>query len=285
MFKRYGKCMALCLCFLLVGILIGGCIEAASPRPNHIHMQVMSYGEVNVTPEVGDIIDWTPHDTSQSLTIHFSQFLGAPCDEGNDSNTCTFNTLKGAYIFPYTCNGQANCPDPGVGPPGRQTFFGFRKPGAFSNFVSKLVKFFDRFVLKIDHLLVLAPTPVYAKGSPPLSAQNPHTAAGQAPTNPGSLPAQPIARVGPYGVTCDGGNNTVVEQQTISAKSGDMIIWVSSNHTFSLAMQNPICQQSTSTADISQQCTLTNVISGNTYSYTATANSCTTSINYNISVQ
>jgi hypothetical protein len=285
MFERYGKCIALCLCFLLVGILIGGCIEAASPRPNHIHMSVMSYGEVNVSPEVGDIIDWSPYDTSQSLTIHFSDFLGAPCDEKTVSTTCTFNTNNGVYIFPYTCDGQANCPDPGVGPPGRQTFFFSGKPGAFSNFVSKLVKLFDRFVLKIDHLLVLAPTPDYAKGSPPPSAQNPQTAAGQAPTNPGSLPAQPIARVGPYGVKCDSGNNTVVQEPTISAKSGDMIIWVSGDHMFSLAMQNPICQESTSTPGISQQCTLTNVISGKKYSYKATANSCTASTDYNIQVQ
>jgi hypothetical protein len=38
---------------LVLGILIGGALITLLPRPNHIHLTVMPYQSVNLSPEVG----------------------------------------------------------------------------------------------------------------------------------------------------------------------------------------------------------------------------------------
>ena len=269
MFRQNGKCLVLCLCIFLIGILIGGCIDAACPRPNHIHMTVTSYGKVNVSPIDGDIIDWVPYDTTQTLTIQFDPFYGIPCDPGGDPNVCHYNPSQSASIAPYNCIGQATCPDPGVGPPGDSG--SIIQKGLFTSFAGKVAKSFDNFALTIDRFLGFAPTPAGLKPSPAPAGQNP--TAGQA----NGAASRSASIVGPDGVKCNDGT-TVVQTPSLSANPGDTIVWLSGTSTGKFTVALPaICTASTSTPALVQQCTLLANVGAGTYNYTATTQGCSQS--------
>src|ERR1700723_2754254 len=104
MSRRHGRCIALCLCFLLTGIVIGGCVIAALPGHNRIHLIVMPNEVVNVSPEVGDLIDWAAYKQNDPPAITFSSATGRPCQEGNSASTCQFNDSR-MGIFIYRCAG------------------------------------------------------------------------------------------------------------------------------------------------------------------------------------
>jgi hypothetical protein len=115
----YRKSMALCICSLLIGILIGLSIDLRF-RPNHIRIWVDDIQELSIAPQEGDIIEWLGHvnnDDHIKITFHG----GSPC-AGNptDANPCTIDDIKGLSTFLYDCKSSTVptyvCNDPGVGP-------------------------------------------------------------------------------------------------------------------------------------------------------------------------
>jgi hypothetical protein len=250
MLKRYGKCIALCVCFLIVGFLIGGCIGAGFPRPNHIHLIVMPYQEVNLAPEYGDILDWVPYNSKQSLSIQYT--FEVPCAVGTTApNTCIFNGTNHG-IYTYTCNGQSPCPDPGTGPSCKSCSKGgkVKYPLIFSG----IFNIFNA----IDTSLGLIPKP-----APPPSSTTPPGGGGPVQL---AATAPPPATVG-----CDANQSTKVVPTNITAGVNQTISWVGAND-FTLAINQTKCQGDTSKLDTIQQCTL---LSQTPFTYSATDVSCT----------
>ena len=255
MFNNAGKSMAISLCALVVGVLIGGCLDAAVPRPNHIHLTVMPYQEVNLSPQLNDVIDWVPFDRTKKLTIHFSDYLGAPCKEGNLQNTCTFND-SGVGVFPYNCDEDALCPDPGLGPRSKTG-------GGANRLKMKVLDAITYLFRKIDFFLGVLPEP---------AAVLPGEAGG-APTTPPPAPSEATApRVQ---VKCDNSQSTAVNPVNIVAKSNQSIYWIGSS-PFTLSLDQSKCQGNTSTPSPVQQCKLIGGTAGQAFSYSITDTSCTT---------
>ena len=78
-----GLCICLCVVALVVGILIGGSLEATVvPNNNQITMEVMPYGEVNVTTQPGDTSSGQLPADPNLPTINFLGNGVTPCTEG-----------------------------------------------------------------------------------------------------------------------------------------------------------------------------------------------------------
>jgi hypothetical protein len=256
MLKRYGTCVVICLISVVIGVVVGGCIVAAAPQPNHIFMKVMPYGDVNVAPEPGDIVEWSAYDgdPSQTLSINFQH--DSPCTEANGSDSCTLQPDTDAGIFLYSCAGQATCPDPGVGPhckgcPGGQV----KRPTLVKKLVKKLVQTFEDVVLYIDRALGFITTEVHPSVLPEASL---------APATVRQVPAQ---------VYCNNGV-TAVDPPNVGQSAGQSIYWVGKT-AFTLDIPQAVCSGDTSTPSTLQQCKVVSAASPVT-AYHATINSCAT---------
>jgi hypothetical protein len=268
MFKTHNKCIALCFCFLLIGIVIGGCLEAIL-RHNHILLTVMKDGEINLSPAVGDVVDWIAYDQGKMPAIQFAP-LGSPCKGGISNNRCIISSVDSTDLLPYTCGAQTPC-DPGVGP-------ACTTCGGKSGFFWDLMRLFDVFVLKIDSLFATIPS-----GLPPTSASSPQIGAVSA--SPSTTPHAPRASAIDRGyVTCAGAGQTTVTPQSITASNTDIIDWQSKN-PFVITPATAICSTDVTKPSKEQACTLQNVNSGLTYTYTATAGACSVSSSYSITIK
>ncbi|HEY4010957.1 MAG TPA: hypothetical protein VGM11_12460 [Acidobacteriaceae bacterium] len=240
--KSIGSHLGLSLVAFAIGIVIGGSIEAAIHH-NTIQLKVMPYGDVNVAPKVGDVIDWTPFDKSQTLNVQFTH-EEKPCSLTTD-NTCTITSQAGPGVYLYDCSGGAACPDPGIGPITTTNR---------SSLVVRLLEMFNSFVLTIDHFFGFTDDSAHRTQSVP-------TASGSPQAMHASAPAE---------IYCS--NNTTMAPAVSGAPNGT-IYWTSP-HPFTLTMDAAICKEKASDPNVVQQCTLTNVTAGQVSHYTALEQSC-----------
>jgi hypothetical protein len=239
------NCIALCLVSLAVGILIGGSIEAANHH-NQVHLMVMPWGDVNVSPDVGDVIDWMPFDQSKTLTINFNH-NNPPCDL-TSNNICAIKSSIGPGVYLYDCSGTASCPDPGVG------------PGSSTSYVGHL---FDRLMVRTAR--VFGYSPIQSHRAKVATVRTGSEAAPGPPAAGGGASARGI----PNDVYCE---SSTTKAPDVSGSLGQTIYWTSSQ-PFTLAMSAPICKEDTSKPNIVQQCTL-QAGGAPPYTYTALETSC-----------
>jgi hypothetical protein len=261
--QPHGRCIALCLCFLLIGIVIGGCIIAALPGRNRIHLIVMPNQAVNVSPEVGDLINWVAFEQRNPPAIKFSSATGRPCEgdkPASTSSTCQFND-SGEGMFIYSCRGSAIC-DPGIGP---HSSTGGKK---FTSFFSGITRILGAFVFAIDRALGFLPTPTAT--SPPawVFARNAQSALLTAKSADydvavgcGADPKDPRTAVDPSPVT--------------PILSGHPDISWGGNSKFTLVIDQSVCSGTTSTPNIIQTCKLVGGTVGVPSTYTVNDDSCT----------
>jgi hypothetical protein len=263
MLKRYGTCFGFCFFFLVVGIVIGGCIIAPLPRPNHIHFTVMPNQAVNVSPEVGDVINWAAYGQATGPTITFSPATGSPCQNQAPGTTCSY-TDSSSGIFLYHCSGSALC-DPGVGPSsGTGTHGGL---GVFSGILKEILRLFESFVLSIDRALGFLPTP-NGSAAP--------VAGYRFSPNTNVQPALLTTNDYDGAVGCGTNKKTAVDPPNIDkTKSGNPIISWGGSTPFTLTIDQSICSGNTSTAGPYQQCQLVGGTVGTPYSYTVNDDACT----------
>jgi hypothetical protein len=271
MLRLHAPCTALCLCFLLVGIVIGGCLIALLPHSNLIHLTVLPNHAVNLSPEDGDRIDWVvykrktaPAQTApKPPTITFTEASGSPCGKTALAGTCLFNDARRG-IFTYHCSDSANC-DPGIGP--KSTSGTHFNQGIFGYILTGLARILGTLAFGIDRTFGFLPTPTERESSQKISA-----ARVEAALQTGGDPYTDAA------VGC-GSNNTatvvssnISDPSNISKPQGQNIYWVGSDD-FTLTIDPSICEGPTSTLDFFQQCKLKGM-PGTVYRYTVTDNSC-----------
>ena len=250
-----GLCICLCVVALVVGILIGGSLEATVvPNNNQITMEVMPYGDVNVTTHPGDTIGWRASGQKKLPTINFLGNGVTPCTGAN--NPCTISSNPGNGIYLYDCTGNASCPDPGVGPittSGPLTLFGefIEKFNGVVRHIARVLGFFEASRFRTQ------------------TASATSGGSGEAP-KPG-VTQRPANRTSGE-VACSSSNQTVAP--TISVSPNGSILWASPNDFTITIIGATICNEDLSTQRIWQLCTLKNVASGQTYQYTATENAC-----------
>jgi hypothetical protein len=255
MSRRHGRCIALCLCFLLIGIVIGGCIIAASPGHNRIHLTVMPNQALNVSPETGDLIDWVGYEKDVLPAITFSSATGRPCQEKNPASTCQFNDLSGG-IFIYRCNGSALC-DPGIGPrsaTGQQNRFIY--------FLSSIARTLVAVVFAIDRTLGFLPAPTAT--SPPARIFAPSAQA-----------ALLTARAPDYDAAVGCGNPMVDPPNIDKTLSGNPVISWGGSSKFTLTIDPSVCSGDTSNPDFIQTCKLIGGKVDKPSTYTVNDDSCT----------
>jgi hypothetical protein len=255
MFRRHGRCIFLCFCILLVGIVIGGCIIAALPGHNRIHLVVLPNQAVNVSPEVGDVIDWVAYGQQNPPAITFSSATGRPCQEVNSASTCQFNDSR-TGIFIYHCSGSANC-DPGVGP--RSV------TGLHNIFIDLIARTLGAFVFALDRTLGFLPTATTTSPSAEIFAR-------------GGQPALLTAGTPEVAVGCGDPRNprTAVDPPNLNATlSGSPVISWSGSSAFTILIDQSVCSGDTSKPDIIQSCKLVGGTVGTPSTYTVNDDSCT----------
>ena len=122
MLSQSRKCSLLCLCFLLLGIIIGIAIDAEF-RPNHIKFWVNLAGDLSLVFQPGDKIEWTQLENGKDMKINFqgpnSDPNRSPCSRGT-SNPCIIGNIPAMATYYYTCTGADDvtfvCNDPQGGP-------------------------------------------------------------------------------------------------------------------------------------------------------------------------
>jgi hypothetical protein len=271
MLRLHGPCTALCLCFLLVGIVIGGCLIALLPHSNLIHLTVLPNHAVNLSPEDGDLIDWVaygrkpaPAQTAPNRpTITFTTASGSPCDKTAPAGTCLFNDPRPG-IFTYHCSGSADC-DPGIGP--KTTTGTHFNQGIFGYILTGLARILGTLVFGIDRTFGFLPTPTERGSSEKISA-----ARVDAALQTGGDPYTDAS------VGC-GSNDTatvvssnISDPSNISKPQGQNINWVGSDD-FTLTIDTKICEGTTSTPGLFQNCKLVGTPE-TVYRYTVTDSSC-----------
>lgn len=119
------KCLALCLCFLFLGVLIGISIDVKF-RPNRMRFWVNGVNELSFFPQEGDKIEWFSLATGHLVnTISFPG--DSPC-VGTTTNPCKIANLPEGATYLYTCGpvGDPNfCFDPQGGPTSKTNGVGF----------------------------------------------------------------------------------------------------------------------------------------------------------------
>ena len=260
MLKSTGGCLCLCLVALVVGILIGGSLEAPVPHNNQIHMQVLPWGKVDVMTQPGDIIDWTTFGDPSPPTIKFDE---VPCDS-TGINPCTIMQGVGPGIYTYSCTGSASCPDPGVGP---ITTTG-PNPTRFGEFLEK----FNTLVLHIARFLDFDEasgfrTEIKSPATP--SASQRATGQTSGSTHPqGSLA---LSTSQPLRISCSDTNGPTIAPP-VTGSQGQTIYWYASQN-FTLTFDPGTCNETAPEKPSPvQQCTLK--ASGH---YTAKEDTCSTS--------
>lgn len=237
--RRHGPCIVLCLCFLLIGILIGGCIIGSLPGHNRIHLVVMPNQAINIAPEVGDRIYWTTYGAGAKLPITFHKITGSPCGRDSDPSRgeCHFTDTRPKNIFLYDCPDAVPC-DPGVGP---HSGTGGLNTTLTDNFATRLL---GTVVFAIDRTLGFLP--------PPPGTAWP--AEGVAQSGQTALEA---VRADPYdaGVGCDDNGKAYVDKPNISKAVGDTVSWAGSPFTLKIDVPSD-CPVDNLNPDAFHKCTL-----------------------------
>lgn len=247
------RSITFCLVSLIVGIFVGGAIEAANHR-NYIHLTVMPWGDVNVSPEVGDMIDWLPYGQNKtSMTIKFNEDISNLCNLTSD-NICHVLPSVEPGVYLYECTGSATCPDPGVGP-GSST----GEAGTLQQLFQFVKRQFDRVVVRIARFF----------GFSPIEDHRAKMAAVATPAAVGALSSRATVN----GVSCDRSSGTGVTIAPPVTGSLNKPIYWTSPQPFTLTMNGAVCQENgISTPSIYQKCTLQSA--GASPTYTATESSC-----------
>jgi hypothetical protein len=249
---RLGPCIVLCLCFLLIGILTGGCLIALLPGHNRIHLVVMPNQAVNIAPEVGDRIYWTTYRQKHRLPVSF-QYTDNPCDKDPSDGSCHFTDKRPKNIFVYNCDNSFPC-DPGVGP---HSGTGTGINSVLDNYLTQLL---GTVVFAIDETLGLLP----AQPGPPWPAEG---------LVPGDQTARQTARADTYdaGVKCDINGNAFVNPANITSKAVHQTVsWAGDPFTLNIDSAN--CSGDVAGEDAFHGCKLE---VNTSFTYTVTDNSCT----------
>lgn len=259
MFKSTGRGLSVCLVTLIIGIVIGGTIDARIHH-NKVHLQVSPLGGLNVSPEVGDVIDWKSFGNAKGVTIHF-EGQKVPCNLTNDNKCKIESSAVSDGFYLYTCNSGYGCSDPGVGPittTGPGSLFGIVE--AFKSFLLSIKQFF------FSETNSRSTVSTGVAGSPGITGQGPK-----------ALPPP-----GPYQIDCTNGSTNTPPDALGSL--GKTIDW-GGPQKFKLTMTNVTCTQSTSASNYAQHCTLASVGPPTPYTYTATVDGCSESASAPIVIQ
>jgi hypothetical protein len=241
---------------LVLGILIGGALIALLPHHNTIHLTVMPYQGVNISPEVGDTIEWAAYGQKTPPTITFSPFTGSPCRDQSPGSSCVYNE-KGNGIYIYSCSGSTTC-DPGMGP-------GSGTKGGNGGIFNPIALLLQGVVFDIDRALGLIATDQAPAASPSTAVASPAPA-----LQPALHPADGSNPDGQVG--CINGA-TSINNSSISKTVGQSISWVGGS-SFAITVDQSICQGNMSTPSPFQSCKVMKPAPPT--AYTITNASCTT---------
>jgi hypothetical protein len=253
MFRRHGYCIALCLCFFLLGILIGGCIIGGLPGHNRIHLSVGPNQAISVRPEVGDQIYWSVYGQEARPAIAFRPPRQNPCSTDDTTvGTCHFIDSR-PKIFYYTCS--ATPCDPGVGPGSTTGGFHFN---IFTRIFIQIVQILEALVFSVDRRLDLPKT-------------SPGDLQAEAFT-PSAQPPLEAPRANPDGVVfCDPDDKTgtaSVDTDPIQKAVGDTVYW--SGDAFTVKIKSGQCTLDSSGSSIFHNCKIVSL----PITYTVTDSSC-----------
>ncbi|MBB5058793.1 hypothetical protein HDF16_003507 [Granulicella aggregans] len=244
------------LCFLvfLIGVVVGGALIASIHQPNHIHLSVLPYEGVNVSPEPGDVIDWSSYGQDNPPTITFSPFTSSPCRDKTPGSTCIYAGTRD-NIYTYSCSGSAIC-DPGMGPSsGTKGGGGSGNKLAYVSGLQLLATALYKVDLPVDRVLGLVAEP--AKPYVPFGPPSPQPFAGD-----GSADAE---------VNCDSSSNKIqIDNPSITKQVGRSIYWLG-NPSVSIAVDPSICKGDMSSARAIQSCQVIKAAPATAYTITDAA--------------
>lgn len=276
------KCLALCLCSLFLGVLIGISIDAKF-RPNRIRFWVNGVHDLSFITQPGDKIEWLSLSTGEPMNITF--WGGSPCAD-TSTNPCRIGNIPDTSTYLYTCKATDDpnyiCIDPQGGP--KSVTQGLPAPGFF-------IRIFDL----IENIFALF-SQIFRPSSQPGTPAATQTRTGSIATDqakiaePSSEKAKPLATYPPVlaQVYCNGGSTSVIVPQQssnpdvpIQASVTQQIQWgTSSGNGFTISLPDP----STCSENVSPLpkgiCTVAKA--GN---YTASVPSCAANTNESITLQ
>jgi hypothetical protein len=259
------RTLGLCFFSLVLGTLIGGALIALLPHPNIIHLTVMPYQGVNISPQKGDTVEWAAYGQKTPPIITFSPFTGSPCRDKNPSSTCVYDEA-GDGIYTYSCSGSATC-DPGMGP-GSGTRGG--NGAILIPVLREIAQLLQKITITIDRVLGFIATDQTPTTAPP--AAGPAAAVTATPST-ALTPVEPALRLldgNPDGLVGCIDNQTRVSNTSITKTVGQQISWAGST-PFSIAVDPSICQGNMSTPAYVQSCMVTKPAPATTYTITNVA--------------
>jgi hypothetical protein len=253
------KCLALCLCFLFLGVLIGISIDAKF-RPNHIRFWVNAGQDLSLVFLPGDTIEWrklTKNTLWESAPVETITFPGSmPCVDGN-TNPCIVDKIPETTTYYYTCTAAdgTNCNDPQGGPISATQ--GLEGPGFFT----RIFDLIQNIVASFRHIFSHSPKP----GTPGAATQNSASsiATGLVTANAKSSSAYP--NIYPE-LSCNFLDTSNVTRVSVGAQSADSpiqahvgqnILWgTSSEKGFTVTTDPSTCTQNVSTFGPNDSCTV-----------------------------
>jgi hypothetical protein len=142
------KCLAFCLLFLFLGVLIGISIDVEF-RPNHMRFWVNRVHELSFAPQEGDKIEWFKLDTGEYMKIAFWPPTDSPCI-GTSTNPCTIGNIPDTSTYLYSCSAEHDasyiCLDPQGGPKSTTNGIGIRY------FFTRIFDLFEALFTRIGQL-------------------------------------------------------------------------------------------------------------------------------------
>lgn len=272
------KPVGLCLCFLILGVLIGISIDAEF-RPNHILFWVNPVQDLSLRFVPGDTIEWYQVGTGEPVGISF--WGGSPCVGG--SNPCTIKNIPDTATYYYTCTASdgTTCNDPQGGP------ISSTQRLEATGFFTKISDLIRNIFAPLTHILGHSPRP----GSPEATQKMASTAAtGQAKIAvANAIPSATYSTIHAE-ASCDasGGTHVTVagqhEDDPIQASVGQKILW-GTTATGDLTIHPAdasTCSPFSSPAKNQYLCTV--AAKSGKWNYTATALPCTANTSEYIAV-
>jgi hypothetical protein len=153
------KPVGLCLCFLILGVLIGISIDAEF-RPNHIRFWVNDLNNLSFIPHQGDTIEWFRLSTATPMKITF--WGPSPCVGA--FNPCTIGNIPKSTIYTYSCMAQEDptftCNDPQGGPMSSTQSLNATGTGPeATGFFTKISDLIKNIFASLTHILSHSPQP------------------------------------------------------------------------------------------------------------------------------
>jgi hypothetical protein len=275
------KCLALCLCFLLLGVLIGISIDTEF-RPNHVRFWVNAGQDLSLRFLPGDTIEWYQLTSGDPIPVTITFPGSMPCVDGK-TNPCIVDKIPEKATYYYTCTAAdgTNCNDPQGGPISATQ--GLEGPGFFTRIFDLIQNIFFSFT----HIFSHPPKPG-TPGAMQNSASS--VATGQAKIVTANA-SSPTYRNIYAELSCNlPGKPPGVTQVSVAGQNDDLpihasvsqnILWqTSSADGFTITMPDPsTCTQNVSTFGPNTKCTVAKA-----GSYTATAPPCTANTSKSIAV-